>query len=157
MGEVIVMKKTISLLLIVLFSVCTLSACKNQSKQVTTENIQNALIEIGFKEAHTSDKYSVYIDNTETVSIFNSGTSLDLFNCDKNTNISKILDAVMPLYDNSFSLGDGEKVVQNLIKTRSVGDDSLTDGGGIEYGNCKYIEGLDETGEITVHLWIIIY
>ncbi len=147
------MKRVLSLIMVILFTACMLSACGKQAKEVTVEDVQEALINAGFSEAHPTKGYgTVYLDNTETCVV---NTFPSIFKCNANTDIPKILDAVMPLYDEDFENGDGNVIVNMLVSDRRTYYDGDVISGDVIYKNYRYSEQLDDKNEFVTMLQII--
>lgn len=159
MGEVNDMKKVISLVMCAVMLLCCacFAGCSSQSSEQTdgnvikAEDIQKALVNAGFTEAHIPERFSsdyeykfVYLDNSETDYVNERGFGGNYwpkFNFKQSRDdIPEILDIIMPLYDKSFVEGDGEEVVKKL-KSKRYGDI----GGDIYFKSYEYRELLDST------------
>ena len=116
---------------------------------------QQALINAGYSEAHkNSFGYTIYLDNTETTSIdILTNDTPSIHNLNKESDLASILDAIMPIWDNDFHEGDGNKVVQGIAKRRYTYDSEMH-GGDFSYHNCDYSESLDDTETYTTSLFV---
>lgn len=147
MGEVVGMKKVISVVMCAVMLLCCgcFAGCNNQNDNSIADKILNSIKDSGYSEAHyRSDVESlnypyIYFDetNTDSLTLYDHVLTLDL---NEESNVPKILNSILPALDSSFFSGDGEIVYRKLMDSRELDYDGKIHQSNVYYKNYCFAE-----------------
>lgn len=124
------------------------SFTKYQYKNMA-DKMLNSLKESGFSEAHyrwgnnDSEYIDICFDQTDMGYLsFSTDNILNLDLSDKKNDIPKILDIILPIWNNKFCNGDGEIIYKKLLNSRKLNYDGSVNNGQIYYNDYVFMEML---------------
>ncbi|MFR7820735.1 hypothetical protein [Candidatus Pseudoruminococcus sp.] len=124
------------------------SEAENEKKiEEMKTNILSSLQCHGFPNANIDTRtHTIYINNLKKENIdVVLKDDIVIYDLEKGSDISSILDAVVPAFDKKFRYGDGEIITERLIKNRFHVDENKLHGGFTSYNQIRYEERLDDT------------
>ncbi len=144
--------------IMMLFSACSQGEDTSEASEVTDEQIVQALKNGGFQDAHIVHHEKgdfLYVDANEETWVVVGSNYVDFAFLESTTDISKLLNAVMPLVDEEFS-DHGYEIVQELVNSQYKSADGSINLGYVKYHSYTYRGTLDETNTYIDSIFVIM-